>query len=71
MKCPFCGLEMQKGYVRSPRKIYFTTINYMLGGGPVENNNDIVLSRSNFTAPKCPAYHCTRCKKVVIEYAKE
>lgn len=73
MKCPCCGNEMTVGFVQSTRRIRFTTekneswfdLCEML---QLQPKDEIVLSFDNWTHPTCIAYHCSDCKKVLIDY---
>ena len=66
MKCPCCGIEMTVGVVQSAREIFFTTEARQVWFRP--RKNDVLLSVDNWTKPSCTAYHCLKCKKVVIDY---
>lgn len=70
MKCPCCGNEMTKGIVQSARQIFFTTKEHKNWFIPdVEGSDETVLSSHNWTKPTCTAYHCSDCKKVIIDYS--
>ena len=72
MKCPCCGNEMEKGVVQSARQIFFTTKAHKFWlASDAACDGEIMLSSHNWTRPTCTAYHCGRCKKVVIDYADE
>jgi len=69
-KCPYCGKELEKGYIQSPRPIswlprkvkMFTRANFTEKGA-------IVLSEgSELSAPCAIAYNCNICKKIIIDY---
>ena len=68
MKCPYCGREMEQGYLHghpqtiwSPKKTRFTTL---LGEG------DIPILRGLLTS-KTPANACRVCHKIILDYAEE
>ena len=70
MKCPCCGGNMTRGIVQSARQIFFTTKahkNWFLPD--TATGDEITLSSHNWTSPTCAAYHCSACKKVVIDYS--
>ena len=72
MKCPICNREMQEGVVQSGRTIFFTTKQHKFFFAPdIAVNNEIALSRHNWTRPTCKAYHCEKCKKVILDYGDE
>lgn len=71
MKCPYCGEEMVNGFLISSRAITFTDDN------PdrlfrTKKRNDLELSKgSGLSVPHCAAYHCSSCKKIIIDYGNE
>ena len=66
MKCPFCEKEMIEGYVQSARKVFFSeNLADFLGD---VYGDEIVLTDHNFWGPRCLAYNCPDCKKIIIEY---
>lgn len=69
MRCPFCNYEMKPGYLQSAREIFWTArrhkFNFHAGHG------ELALSYSNLMAPTVDAWHCDRCKKIVIDYNYE
>ena len=72
MKCPCCGNEMTSGIVQSFRQIFITTkVNKNWDVPIIAGNEEVVLSSHNWTRPTCSAYHCAKCKKVVIDYSAE
>ncbi len=72
MKCPVCYQTMTEGVVQSGREIYFTTVPHKFFFVPnLTRNDEVCLSVKNWTGPTCRAYHCEKCKKVVIDYEDE
>ena len=64
MICPYCGKEMEKGYIKSGRNIHFDT----------NKDNDLpALSESaiplgnyiRYNRIEC--YHCVICNKFIFE----
>ena len=70
MDCPYCGNEMTKGWVQSARRVIFTTTKKE-SAFLINHKTDVVLTANNFVAPSCIAYHCSTCKKIVIDYAEK
>lgn len=68
MQCPYCKKEMISGYVQSARKVFFTTNPHKIYFNPEED--EVVLTEKNWTAPTIPAYSCSKCKCVIIDYSK-
>ena len=72
MKCPICNREMKEGVIQSARTIFFTTEAHTLFFRPDNaGNEEITLSKHNWTRPTCKAYHCEKCKKVLLDYEDE
>ena len=72
MQCPRCHDEMKEGVVQSARSIFFTTKPhkfFFVPDGAV--TDEVLLSHHNWTRPTCQAYHCARCRKIVIDYDDE
>lgn len=72
MKCPYCGEEMTDGFLISSRDITFSNDdpNRLLR---IKKRNDLELSKGSGggAVPHCAACHCSRCKKIVIDYENE
>ncbi len=72
MKCPICNCEMKEGVVQSGRTIFFTTEPHTFFFRPDNAcSEEITLSRHNWTRPTCKAYHCEKCKKILLDYKDE
>lgn len=68
MECPYCNSKMQPGVIQSSRWIYFTSKpNRWFSRVKSE---DTCLSTNNAVIPTCVAYHCPKCKKVIVDYDK-
>lgn len=70
MKCPFCGENMEYGYVQSARKIFFTPQRHALFFEACDEDEQ-TLSAHNFTSPTCEAFRCARCEKIIIDYSSD
>ena len=68
MKCPCCGKEMIHGVIQSGRQVFFTTEPHKHCFIP-EGNEEVLLTTHNWTRPTCVAFHCSQCKKVIIDYS--
>ena len=72
MKCPYCGNEMINGFIQSSRGVFFATEEHSAWFLPNTSKGEFFISSNNWTAPTCVAsYHCSDCKKVVIDYTKK
>lgn len=70
LTCPYCGHEMRRGYMQSPRPICWLPkkLKVFSNSGFTENGA-VVLSEGKLLAAPCVvAYICTRCKKIIISY---
>lgn len=73
MNCPYCGGEMDKGLIHSNHELSwikgekrkFFTRAFL-------HEDAVVLSElSYWKGSAVVAYHCTRCKKILIDYGDE
>ena len=67
MRCPFCGRELERGFLQSGRTAFFTTKRRRFLFWPDEQNGDVELTQHNWTSPIAPAWICRSCRKVVID----
>ena len=72
MVCPYCGKEMETGFIQcrdgvtwTPKKQFRPSLSF-LGKGAVSLENGAADNSSAVYA-----YNCPECKKVVIEYTGE
>ena len=73
MKCPFCDSEMKKGYIESshpiawtPRKLKFFTFKAFYA-----EDSRLLADIGGITAACAIAYHCEKCKTVIIPYGAD
>ena len=71
MNCPYCGKEMEKGYIQSRDGLNWTAKKRLvaalssLGQDSLSLKND--AADNNRTVY---AYKCAACKKVIIDYTE-
>ena len=72
MNCPYCGNEMESGYVQSRDGIIYTAKektspfpSWFIG------KNDIRLTHGLTAPTTCCAQRCSTCRKVIIEYSEK
>ena len=72
MKCPICSREMKEGVIQSGRTIFFTPKAHKFFFSPdMGGNGEFTLSQHNWTRPTCKAYHCEKCRKILLDYEDE
>lgn len=73
MKCPYCGNEMTKGFIQGRSDFFFTQKPQRFLVAP--QGEDIALSDNRVLyitgGPKCEAYCCRDCKRVIVDYRLE
>lgn len=66
MKCPYCGAEMEQGYVQSARGIFWSTKRRKLFILPTYE--DVEIAPMSWTASANEnSYLCRKCNKVIID----
>ncbi len=66
MLCPYCGVEMDKGFVQSVRRIFWTRKRKKMFWVPNSSKGDITISgEMNGWAKE--SYFCKNCKKITID----
>ncbi len=70
MACPWCGQEMEVGYVTGTRGVHYhrgmpTTKRLWLGTGP--DNTMRVDAEGGLLTPYCTAWLCRACRRMVLE----
>ena len=65
MKCPYCGKEMEQGYIKSPQQIFWNKDKDL---GP-QGESSIKLSgkfwHGFFNGYSVESYYCPDCKKII------
>lgn len=74
MTCPWCGQEMEAGYVTGPRGVHWhrgmpTTKRLWLGAGP--GNTMRVDAEGGLLTSYCRAWFCRACRRMVLEFSAE
>ena len=74
MNCPYCGKDMEKGYIKSSRRLFWSR------GGELEtvDENDLKLSKGFLKSLKgffvgfsVESEYCKDCKKIIMEVREE
>ena len=72
MKCPFCGEEMTPGVIQSRDGVYWSREAGAVAALSWLNKDAITLADSGssaFGGASAPAFNCTRCKKIILDYS--
>ena len=73
MKCPYCGNEMEQGFIQSPQEISWKKGDKRpLLGRALFHEGSVILSELSFMKGSAvTAFLCRDCKKVIIDYSDE
>lgn len=67
MLCPWCNREMKKGFLQSGKPIVFN-LEARTFALLHQREGEAALTKQFWTMPTVPAWHCAKCKRVVVEY---
>jgi len=71
-KCPFCGGELEKGYVVAPRSLAWDKVKPRLRqdfwGGPGSRDSELLTPSLQFRTATFPAARCRECHVILFEY---
>lgn len=70
MLCPYCGDEMDKGFVQSVKKIFWTRKWKKIFWIPDSSKDDIIIS-GDMNGWTKEAYLCKNCKKITIDLVND
>lgn len=72
MTCPYCGAEMTPGYIQSRDGVYWDTKKRLVAALPPRGGDAVILGTGGgpFSGAAVLAYHCTKCKKILIDYSQ-
>ena len=65
--CPYCGKEMEQGYIKSPQQIYWSDNKELGPASPGETRIRLSQKFWNgfFNGFHVESYYCPDCKKIV------
>lgn len=68
MKCPYCGKEMQKGYIQALSNILFVKEKHMMKMLP-SHDGEFNLARLSMgiSAARIVSFYCPDCDKIMID----
>jgi hypothetical protein len=64
-KCPKCGGEMEKGFLVTPRPLWWDTEKHSVNAGGEK------LVPFSFGMHNLDAYRCSKCKLVLFKYGEK
>lgn len=67
MKCPYCGTEMEAGYVQSMKEIIYSA-NLHTSRIMLPKKDDIKLTYDPWSPASCKASRCAACRKSILSY---
>ena len=73
MKCPYCGAEMEQGFIQCRDGVSWQKKQRLVAAVSSLSGDAVVLARSQgnpFSGAAAIAHHCQACKKIVIDYAQ-
>ena len=73
MKCPYCGNEMEQGFIQSPQEISWKKGDKrpLLGRAQFHEGSVILSGLSFMKGSAVTAFFFFFCKKVIIDYSDE
>ena len=72
MKCPYCGNEMEKGYIQCRDGVTWTPIKQLVAALSFLGKDSVSLTNgASNNSRTVYAYKCSDCKKVVIDYSND
>ena len=74
MNCPYCGKEMEKGFIQCRDGVSWQKEERLVAALSGLSKDSVILARSHgslFSGAAAIAYHCSGCKKIVIDYEQE
>jgi len=72
MKCPFCGNEMELGYIQCRDGVTWTPKKQLVAALSCFGRGSVSLANgAAHNADAVFAYKCGECKKVVIDYSTD
>ncbi len=72
-KCPYCGKEMELGYIQSRDGVYWCVKKRPVAAIPpiLQEYIELATSGESFSGGAVEAYNCPDCKKIVVDYAEK
>lgn len=67
MKCPFCGGEMEQGFLQGEHKVAWVKKKHLISILPKEG--EVVLENNAFKDFALTAFICKSCKKIIVDYS--
>ena len=72
MKCPYCGKEMELGYIQCRDGVYWTSKKVFFAAFSQFGKDSLSLENgAGVSRTVVYAHRCADCKKVIIEYTED
>lgn len=67
MKCPYCGEEMEQGFLQGRNRIAWVKKKHLISTLPKEG--EVLLENNTFKDFTLTAFICKSCKKIIVDYS--
>lgn len=73
MKCPYCGEEMELGYIQCRDGVYWRKKKGLIAAVPPLGSASIALATDGgpFSGAAAEAYRCAGCEKIIIDCSSQ
>lgn len=71
MKCPFCGKEMELGFIQCRDGMHWTPKKQLVAALSAFGKDSVSLENGAGSDRTVYAYKCGDCKKVILDYSAE
>lgn len=73
MQCPYCGEEMELGYIQCRDGVFWRKEMGLFAALPPSGSTSVSLATEcgPFSGAAAEAFCCTKCKKIIIDYSDE
>lgn len=69
-RCPYCGAEMQRGWLRSRRSDIWWETDPAMPAPDAEKGMRCIAAAGGFTGAEAEAWDCPVCKKLILDRSR-
>lgn len=69
-RCPYCGAEMQRGWLRSRRSDIWWEPDPTIPAPDAEQGMRCIAAAGSFTGAEAEAWDCPACKKLILDRSR-